>query len=143
LPKYAAMRPLCDATVDGSGDPLGLHKPGFRVATVSNAKQDARTADAYEEHRRYLEKAYRGNAFTGQRGSKPGDACTIDGRPGCLQFDDDGELVCRAKANSADTPSRGRADSRPLEAIMRDHGQAMAQIYADVERELTNAWRRE
>jgi hypothetical protein len=124
--------------VDASGHSLGLHRPGFRLPATADALQDALedAADARAEWLDDLRNAWRGNAFTGQRGSKPGDACTIDGRPGHLRFNDDGELVC-----VPDTSSRGRADSRPLDAIMREHRQTMTDAYRVHAEWLANQWR--
>ena len=52
----------------------------------------------------------RGRAFTGQRGSKPGDPCSIDGASGVLGYNAEGELVCQVQSSN-DDPEKALSDA--------------------------------
>jgi ribosomal protein S18 acetylase RimI-like enzyme len=65
----------------------------------------------------------RGRAFTGQRGSKPGDPCSIDGASGVLGYNAEGELVCQVPSSN-DDPEKALSDA-----------------YRDHENYLNHAWR--
>ena len=62
---------------DGTGDPLGLHRPGWRIAT-GGSERDARLRDsqrklieeAYAEYLDHLTNAWKGNQSTDARGRR-------------------------------------------------------------------------
>jgi hypothetical protein len=113
---------------------LGLHKPGWRIETGGNVRdqlvRDGAALDRAELYRLYDEakaREYLTPTGTGERefvGTHGGDTCTIDGFRGHLRRDEDGKLKCFADA---------RGDS-----TVRDERQAAYQEYQD---RIQNAWR--
>jgi hypothetical protein len=106
---------------------LGLHKPGWRIETGGNTRDqlvcDGAALDRAELYRLYDEaKAteYLTPSGTGERefvGTREGDTCTIDGFQGRLRRDENGKLRCFPDA---------RGDS-----TVRDERQAAYQEYQD------------
>ena len=98
------------------------NRPGFRVLndmegqdgrTVMDAEYAAyehRLVNSYRHVRDDVAEAearkrlggpntkFRGEAGTNQRGARPGDPCSLNGYSGFLEYNDDGELVCRISA---------------------------------------------
>ena len=111
-------------------------RPGFRFADTQMERDDRRTvlAAAYADAEKANAEAWRtlggkntqsrGRAFSGQRGSKPGDACTLNGANGVLGYNEEGELVCQVQSNSNDDPEKALSDA-----------------YRDHENYLNHAWR--
>jgi hypothetical protein len=65
LAEHSSKRPL---VTDGSGDALGLHRPGYRYL-VDAPTTDARDA-AYQDYIDYLSDAWKGNPATDGRGRR-------------------------------------------------------------------------
>jgi hypothetical protein len=111
------------------------NRPGFRTLANDQEYRDNRlVADAaYDEVEKAQAEAWRtlggsntqsrGRAFTGQRGSKPGDPCSIDGASGVLGYNAEGELVCQVRSSNDDPE------------------QALSDAYRDHENYLNHAWR--
>jgi hypothetical protein len=131
---------------DSEGGTAGLHRPGWRIAAhdVRTRKikhydpegrsvgyseeeeeeaEERKTSDAmtardaaYRDYERDLTTAYLGDA---ERGKRPGDPCSKDGKPGSLRMIE-GALECVLHNDSADSA---------------DH-------YAAYDAELSEEWRR-
>jgi hypothetical protein len=98
------------------------HRPGFRTLANDPEYRDNRiVADAaYDAVEKAQAEAWRtlggsntqsrGRAFTGQRGSKPGDPCSIDGASGVLGYNAEGELVCQVQSSN-DDPEKALSDA--------------------------------
>ena len=98
------------------------HRPGFRTLSNDPEYRDNRiVADAaYDEVEKAQAEAWRtlggqntqsrGRAFSGQRGSKPGDACTLNGARGVLGYNAEGELVCQVQSSN-DDPEKALSDA--------------------------------
>ncbi len=139
-----AMRDL--RITDASGSVAGLHKPGFRIVSKSDAQRisDARAA-AYEEYRRELCDAWRydSDGVLGE-GKEVGLACTVRnhkyrahfGEPGHL-VEEDGEIVCRP--DSLD--QRARRDGLTLDELQLDHQRRMQAEYAAYDARVSGQWR--
>ena len=111
------------------------HRPGFRIADAQR-----RDLSVYDEYDVEISNSWKkppsgfgSGEFVGQR---EGDLCTIDGAPGRLRKDDDGNLVCMP-----DHP-RGRRDTRTLDEIVQDHRLRMIEEYDAYDRNLAESWRR-
>ena len=110
-------------------------RPGFRFADTQMERDDRRTvlAAAYADAEKDNAEAWRtlggkntqsrGRAFSGQRSSKPGDACTLNGASGVLGYNAEGELVCQVQSSN-DDPEKALSDA-----------------YRDHENYLNHAWR--
>ena len=104
------------------------NRPGYRF--VNNQEyRDSRVIveTAYADAEAANRDAWKGEAFTGQRGSKVGDPCTKDGWPGFLAINDDGELYCEISPHAP-----GASD-----AAFDDRDAA----YFEYEDRITNMWR--
>jgi hypothetical protein len=129
---------------DGGGHSgLALQRPGFRVADAGNVGKRMRDEidAAYADVENDLTNAWKNKPPTGFGsgefiGQREGDLCTIDGAPGRLCRDDDGELTCMA-----DHPS-GERDARTIDERMQDHKLRMTEEYNAYDRALRDAWRR-
>jgi hypothetical protein len=144
---------------DAAGGTIGLHRPGYRIATGGNeatkamreANRDWRDA-AYDTYERELRDAYKTprpidpdvtddlddpDSITGAPGNLnfigqvEGDLCTINGAPGTLQKRN-GQLVCVPSK----TVAREKLDAQ------RDHARKMNQLYDARDRELSQEWRK-
>jgi hypothetical protein len=136
---------------DGTGDPLGSYRPGFRIADGGNeatqmmreANRDWRDA-AYDTYDRELRDAWRDPDRTGvgsreMIGQEEGDLCTVRGlddegdagAAGTLQKRG-GKLVCVA--------SSARTDSR--RQVQSGHAKRMNELYEERDRELRDEWRK-
>jgi hypothetical protein len=106
------------------------NKPGYRTGRgllCDQEYEDGQTARvaAYDAAEKANAEAWRtlggqntqlrGRAFTGQRGSRVNDPCSINGAAGTLQYASKGELVCRVQSNSNDDPEQALSDA------YRDH----------------------
>jgi hypothetical protein len=69
---------------------------------------------------------FRGAAGTGQRGSREGDVCTINGAQGHLRYDEDGELYCRA--DGIDDIDRNSSEEAISDARRNAHADYAAYI---------------
>ena len=69
-------RPLVN---DGAGDPMAMHKPGFRYLTDNKQRaiSDAVKAEAYDEYEEEANNAWKGvtNTTDALRGQQQGDVC--------------------------------------------------------------------
>jgi hypothetical protein len=134
----AVQRSVAHARVtDGSGDPSGLHRPGPRVIADA-AMRDAKQA-AYDEYRRDIENAWRGDAK--ETWGEVGDQCTVreggrdEGSPGHLRRVGN-RLVC-----VPDKPTRRASDGLTLDALEAQHRQNMADVYAAYDARIREMWR--
>jgi hypothetical protein len=122
------------------GKQVPSHRAGWRVkgSLATDSKMDARR-ELYREYDERLSRAYLGDAAiesqttgfgsapsTELRGSREGDACTIDGWPGHLR-NVNGRLNCVPD-------NKGSQDAKTVKQI-RD------EAYQSYENDLTNAWR--
>ena len=100
--KAIAQRSL---VVDGSNNPMAMHKPGFRYLADANRRaiNDAVKAEAYEDADEADRNAWKGATNrTNLRDAQEGDPCTVRGpeypddfgSSGTLQFGNGDELVC-------------------------------------------------
>jgi hypothetical protein len=90
---------------------LGLHRPGPRF--FDSQRRDWPCFDAYDEE---ISRAW-DNPLTGEGshefgGQQEGDLCTVDGYPGRLRYNKDGDLDCMA-----DHPSSPR-DRHTLDKVV-------------------------
>lgn len=137
---------------DGSGGTQGLHRPGFRIPT-DDTRKTQQTADAYNEafaaYERELVDAWKtpvgfggdpditGQGERGQQGSREGDPCMVDGRPGTLRMGADG-LYCEIDDEELDDAHDGRS----VQQRMQDHQERMSDVYAAHDAKISQAWRR-
>ena len=118
------------------------NRAGFRYDISDAGRQRRqRVRDAYDEVNAANAEAwrslggentkFRGEAGTGQRGSREGDICSINGAAGHLRYGEDGELYCRADGiEDLDKNS-------PEEAI----SDARANSYADYDAYISNCYK--
>jgi len=128
--------------VDGFGNGgLSLHRPGHRLFSSGQGDQSF-----YDEYDRDISTRYRdanhtagveGVGSSGFAGRRVGDRCMVkskrdigeDGDRGRI-MEIDGELVCVSDNHRND------------DALdVRDHQQRMSDLYSELDRELSNAWR--
>ena len=101
------------------------NKPGYRTGRgllCDQEYEDGQTARvaAYDAAEKANAEAWRtlggqntqsrGRAFTGQRGSRVNDPCSINGAAGTLQYNSDGELVCQVQSSN-DDPEKALSDA--------------------------------
>jgi hypothetical protein len=85
---------------DGSGDVLGLHRPGPRINDAQ--RRDLAAYKAYDAHTSNAWKAPPTGAGSGEfRGQREGDQCTVNGSPGHLKMIGD-KLHCVPDARKKD-----------------------------------------
>ena len=127
---------------DADDTPLGLHRPGFRVA-AGNQMHDAKRAlaDAYRAYDQERESAWvnpNSDVGAGESqfiGARENDLCTRDGYPGRLRYNDEGNLEC-----VLDDPN-GSTDRRTLDQKMEDHQLRMDEEYRAYARRKSEEWR--
>jgi hypothetical protein len=125
---------------DGRGGEVNMagHRPGFLMTDASRRNCEI----AYQQYENDLTNAWRdqelnppvGFGSNGPRGQQEGDLCTINGFPGHLRRNRNGDLVCapdRQGFNGANDPERAQSDgANAKEAAYRAYDAALA-----------NAWR--
>lgn len=123
-------------------DPLALQRPGFRIPVV-NALRAVR--DAYATYETALTNAYRVNDgekqcpdCDGEGRDDDGNVCDLCGGDGVVPSDYEDDRGAPKNFGSGNEPR----DSRPLNQVMQDHRRRMDKLYADSDRELSEAWRR-
>lgn len=67
---------------------------------------------------------FRGEAGTNQRGARPGDPCTLNGYSGFLEYNDDGELVCRISSQAAQPDAEEATSDRAMKVAEADRERA-------------------
>jgi hypothetical protein len=116
----------CLVVHDGSGNALGLHKPGFRM--LDNDFGATAKAAAYHAYQSDVERAY----------------LTFGSDP--REIDDDYENSVDHIAADAQTDTesigRNRTDGRSVNQIAADHQRRMSKIYDVIDAELSQAWRK-
>jgi hypothetical protein len=95
----------------------------FGCGTDANAESEKRLGGPNTK--------FRGEAGTGQRGSREGDICSINGAAGHLRYGEDGELYCRADGIDD-------LDKNSSEEAISD---ARRNAYADHAAYIQNAWK--
>ncbi|HZR88425.1 MAG TPA: hypothetical protein VFB02_16580 [Bradyrhizobium sp.] len=117
---------------DGTTNPLGLHKPGYRYSSDVSTS-DARRQVIDESYSKYERSAR--NAWRGARDATECDGsghCPLCDEEGCVYSDD----VDQAVFNASTHTETGQADSQRM---MQD--QRRAQAYAEYDRDVSSAWR--
>ncbi|MGO9401731.1 MAG: hypothetical protein ACLP19_28420 [Xanthobacteraceae bacterium] len=129
--------------VDGFGrDGLHLYRPGHRL--FADGQGDQSFYDAYDAR---ISSAHKKDAGEQEFASRRvGDLCTVgnihggdlgeEGDRGTIQRVD-GELCCVSDRYRGATGAEATSDALD----MRDHATMMADIYSELDRELSNAWR--
>jgi DnaJ-class molecular chaperone len=134
---------------DGTGNPFGLNKPGFRVRTGDMGK--SRVADAYAQYERSLVTAYLGDTE---------NQCTHCFGSGLINGEDcedcDGTGIAPDERSTRSSKGGkgggygsgneggykgGSSDGRSLDQKMRDHKERTARLIALRDAEDANAWR--
>jgi hypothetical protein len=128
-------------TIDGN--PLSLHRPGFRPDPAATARQ--RVADAYAAYDREITSAYKTRDAEDYGEHQIGQSCTVRGRDypqnsgdlGRVERLDDGRIVCAPIRRQG----RGGPRGKDTATIARDHQQTLGELYAQRDAELAQAWR--
>jgi hypothetical protein len=120
------------------------NRPGFRL-DISDAGKERRQAvrDAYMARDQEQAEAWRGGAGVtgfgvnpdGPVGQREHDLCTVNGRPGRLRYNANGELQCYP-----DYPA-GSEDRRTLDEKMDDHALRMQEEYDQYSRQQSEAYK--
>jgi hypothetical protein len=142
--------------VDAYNKPYGLNQPGFRTFRSSDGLDttldSVAKADAYPEHERYLNAAWKRGATAPVLRQPTADTLSTDERvcPDCGGdgFDKDGSACprCGGEGTVDDDDDVGDAAAKPaarmtIDAMQRSHGHRMDRIYDRIEHDLQNAWR--
>lgn len=122
-----------------------LQRPGFRLSSTANYdsvdaaydQYDTRLRDAYKDADNSHTSSTEGVGSGGFAGRRVGDLCTVRGRFDVGEAGDrgtiqrvDGELCCVSDRLRSE-------DARDT----RDHATRMQDIYAEVDRDMTEAWK--
>jgi hypothetical protein len=125
--------------VDGQGGTQGLSRPGWRLP-ANDALLQASDA-AYEDYRRALTSAWRGNRIHADAAATDARKITKRDPEGRLESTlEEEESFVRNAATHAE--SAHRRDHRTVEQMIHDHQNNMAEIYHQLDRELSEKWRR-
>jgi hypothetical protein len=137
------------------GDTMGS-RPGWRIGVEDGSGS---SIDALSHHRRVsgaaMYQTYDAEISQRWRGEDAdedlapgtpyvgaeGQACTINGFPGRLVKGKDGELFCRPIAADSVIDNCSEEDNCTIGQVIHDHQINMARIYAEIDAEISRAWR--
>jgi hypothetical protein len=142
----ATMMHRANSVTDGTGDSLGLHRPGYRVIGDTVAR-DAK-ANALRDYEKRLTSAWRddngdpdddgddnGVGSIEFMGAQEGDLCTVRNAQYPLSFGSPGHI--RNGICTPDSPRRSRSAADPASDSANERRRALA----DYDRTLREAWR--